>query len=193
MKRINPKLSLAIVLIIFLLLFGFASGYRLDGLSAARANAFVPKDSVLLDAVEYDWGGVYIFDSIEKPVTAISIKSHGFLWSSRSSVYYYHHNDPIKTIGGASLSHGREETTVISILVDDPKVSYLEVGPTGNRVKKEASSRNPMTFAWNESVQFDRLYPKAFDKDGKLLYEYRYLQTNFTRSEDLRWYPTTQE
>ncbi|UVI29240.1 hypothetical protein [Paenibacillus spongiae] len=143
----------------------------------------------MLDEVKYSWGGVYIFNSSEKPVTAISIKSLGFLWLSRMSVYHYHRDDPIKTIGGVSLNNPSEKTTVISILVDDPEVSYLEAGPEGNRVKKEASIGDPMTFTWDEAVQLDRLYPKAFDKNGKLLYEYRYPITNNIRHENLRWYP----
>ncbi len=97
------------------------SGCRLDGLSAARANAFVPADSILLDEVEFDWGETYIFDSVEKPITAISIKSYGFLWRSRSSVYHYHRDDAIRTMGGASLDQGRKKATVICIQVEDSK------------------------------------------------------------------------
>lgn len=190
MKKIKLNMLIAAAVIIVLLFVGYMNGYRLNGLSAARANAFVPKDSVLVDEVKYSWGGVYIFNAPEKPVTAISMKSLGFLWTSRMSVYHYHRDDPIQTIGGASLNNPREKSTVISILVDDPEVSYLEVGPEDNRIKKESIIGDPMTFAWDEAVQLDRLYPKAFDVNGKLLYEYRYPITNFIRQEDLKWYPS---
>jgi hypothetical protein len=192
MKKIKRNMLITVVVIIFLLFVGYMSGYRFDGLSAAKANAFVPKDSILLDEVKYGWGSVYIFNSSEKPVTAISIKTLGFLWSSRMSSYHYHREDPVQTIGGVSLNNPREKSTVISILVKDPEVSYLEVGPEGNRVTKESRIGEPITFAWDEAVQLDRLYPKAFDKNGNLLYEYRYAISNFTRQEDLRWYPTDQ-
>lgn len=175
---------------ILLSLIGYISGYRLDGLSAAKANTFVPKDSVLLDVVDYSWGAVYIFNSPEKPVSAISMKTLGLLWTSKTSVYHYHRDDPIKTIGGVSLGNQREKATVISILVNDPEISYLEVGPEGKRIKKEASIEDLMTFSWEETFQLDRLYPQAFNKNGELLYEYRYPTTNYIKQEDLKWYST---
>ncbi|MBJ6361742.1 hypothetical protein ACFOQM_10620 [Paenibacillus sp. GCM10012307] len=186
-----PKLSIAIYMMVILSFVAYMLGYRLDGLSAARANAFVPKNSVLLDEVKFSWGGVYIFDSSEKPVTAISIKKYGLLWSSNTSVWHYNYDDPIKTIGSISLNNAREKATVISVLVNDSNISYIEAGPEGNRINKQTQSREPITLSWDEAVQVDRLSPKAFDKNGKLLYEYRYKETNFIRHEDLRWYPVT--
>lgn len=188
MKRVKPITSIVIVFII-----GYWSGYRFDGVSAARANSFVPKDAKLIDQVDYDWGGIYIFNSPEKPITAISIKNFGLLWSSRSSVYYYHNDDPIKTIGGASLANPKEKATVISVLVADPDVSYLEIGPQGSRLRKEVTTEKPITFSWNSPYQLDKLTPQAFTKNGELVYEYRYTITNHTKAEDLRWYSTKEE
>ncbi|OPA78702.1 hypothetical protein BVG16_12665 [Paenibacillus selenitireducens] len=178
-----------VVLIIFLITgIGYMNGYRFNALSAAKANSFVPKDSILIDEVDYSWGRFYIFDSPEKPVTAITLQSYRFLWSSRMSVYHYHRDDRIITIGGGTLNNPKEKATVISIIVDDPDVSYLEVGPESNRVKRGVNLGKPMTFAWDVAVQLNFLYPKAFNKNGELLYEYRYPKTNYIRQEDLRWY-----
>lgn len=178
-----------VVLIIFLIIgFGYMGGYRFDALSAARANSFVSKDSILIDEVDYSWGRFYIFDSPEKkPVTVITLKSYRYLWSSRIVINHDHRDDRIITIGGGTLNN--PDATVISIIVDDPDVSYLEVGPESNRVKREVDLGKPMTFSWDIPVQLNFLYPKAFNKSGELLYEYRYpTNTHYIRQEDLRWY-----
>lgn len=185
----RTRLKLLSVILLLVTIFGYIIGYRLDGLSAARANDFVPKDSILLDQVDYNWGSVYMFDSKEKPITAISFKKYGLLWVSRLSVYYFHSEDPIKTIGGASFGNEREKATVISILVKDPAVSYLEVGPEMDRETKEVVLGKPITFSWNKAIQWNDLDPKAFSKENELLYEYRYAKSNFISIEDLKWYP----
>ncbi|WP_134701105.1 hypothetical protein [Ammoniphilus sp. YIM 78166] len=188
------KIVIAIVIIFLISILLYLSGYRLDGLSAARANSFISKDSVLLDEVEYSWGKVFIFNSPEKPVTAISSKSFGFLWVSRMSVYYYPNKDLIKTIGGVSyVSDQNKATTVISVWSSDPKISYIEIGPEGNRIRKEAILNSPITFSWDKSFQWNDLKPQAFNKDGKVIYEYRYAKSNFIKHEDLKWYPVLQD
>lgn len=183
------KIILLFILSIIVLIFTFLSGYRLDSLSAARANHFVPKDAILLDQVEYDWGSVFIFDSLEKPITAISFRKAGFLWVSRMSVYYFPNSDPVKTIGGVTLANESERTTVMSIIVDDPSITSLEIGPEAERQSKQVILGQPITFSWSDSIDWKDLNPKALDDEGKVRYEYRYAQSNFIKAEDLRWYP----
>ncbi|TXK72251.1 hypothetical protein [Paenibacillus sp. N3.4] len=186
------RLAVAASVILLITLFFYLVGYKLDALSAARANSFVPKDSVLLDEVDYPWGKVLIFDSLEKPITAISFKSFGFLWVSRTSTYYFHNDDSIETIGGVLYSDDKgRSTTVISVLLNDPQISYLEIGPEGNRLRKKAALNVPITFSWDKSFPWNDFNAKAFNEDGKILYEYRYAKTNYTRSEDLKWYPVS--
>ncbi|WP_042202228.1 hypothetical protein [Paenibacillus camerounensis] len=185
----KSKVQTLIFIIIILLFVGYLSGYRLTGLSAARANSFVPKDSVLLDTVDYSWGSIYIFDSPEKPVSAISTKTLGLMWSSRLSAYHYHSDDPVQTIGGVSYGDSGEEATVLSVLINDPEVSYIEAGPEGNRTKKEARIGEPLTFSWDEAFQLDRLSPQAFNNNGELLYEYKYPVQTIIDPSKLKWYP----
>jgi hypothetical protein len=187
------KTRLGVASIILLItLFFYLGGYKLDALSAARANSFVPKDSVLLDEVDYPWGTVFIFDSPEKPITVISFKSFGFLWVSRMSTYYFHNDDPIKTIGGVSYSDDKgRATTVISVLLNDPQISYLDIGPEGSRIRKKATLNVPITFSWNKSFPWNDFNAKAFNEDGKVLYEYRYAKSNYIRTENLKWYPVS--
>jgi hypothetical protein len=98
-------------------LFFYLGGYKLNALGAARANSFVPKDSVLLDEVDFSWGKVLILDSSEKPITAISFKSFRFLWTSGTSSYSFHNDDPIKTIGGIIYSDDKgRAATVLSVM-----------------------------------------------------------------------------
>jgi len=187
--KMKIKLTVLTLIVLFSIISIYYSGYRLDGLSAAKANKFVPQDSILLDQVDYNWGSVYIFNSEEKPVTAISFKKFGLLWVSRLSVYYFHNEDLVKTVGGVSLGNENEKATVMSVLVDDPKVAYLETGPVGDRRRKDVTIGKPISFSWNTTIQWNDLNAKAFSDEGKLLYEYRFAQTNYTRIEDLKWYP----
>ncbi|WP_193726827.1 hypothetical protein [Paenibacillus guangzhouensis] len=124
-NKIKRKLGYAsVILLLLVTLFFYLGEYKLNALSAARANSFVPKDSVLLDKVDYPWGKVFIFDSSEKPITAISFKSFGFLWVSRMSTYYFHNDDPIKTIGGITYSDDKgRAATVFSVLLNERKQS----------------------------------------------------------------------
>lgn len=188
----KTKLGIASVILLLLITLFFLDGYKLDALSAARANSFVPKDSVLLDEVDYPWGKVLIFDSTEKPITAISFKSFRFLWVSRMSTYYFHNDDPIKTIGGLIYSDDKgRAATVLSVLLNDPQISYFEVGPNGSRLRKKAELNVPITFSWDKSFPWNDFNAKAFNENGKVLYEYRYPETNYIRSEDLKWYPVS--
>lgn len=169
--------------------FIYFMGFRLDGLAAARANSFVPNDSILLDQVDYNWGSVYIFDSSEKPMTAISLKKLNFLWISNTSVYYYHNEDPIRTIGGVSLDNQKEKATIISVIVEDPEVAFLEVGPDSQREQKQVILGKPITFSWDVLISWNDLKPKAINSEGEVIYEYRYAESNVIRLEDLKWYP----
>lgn len=104
-------------------------------------------------------------------------------------MYYFPSHDPIKTIGGVSHSEGNEQATVISILLNDPQISYLEVGHVGQRVKKAAVMNKPITFAWGQSFRWNDLKPQAFDEKGNDIYEY--LPKN--KIEELKWYPVSED
>ena len=66
--------------------------------------------------------------------------------------------------------------------------------PRGERLRIEAEMGEPITFAWEDSVQLDKLKAQAFAEDGKLLYEYRYPTTitGYINLRELRWYPPDQ-
>ncbi|SDF80716.1 hypothetical protein SAMN04488542_11798 [Fontibacillus panacisegetis] len=186
MKNRLVLLVIAALLVVVCIYWG---GYRINGLSAARANSFVPKDSILLDQVDYNWGSVYIFNSNEKPITAISNKKLGFLWVSRASTFFFHNNDPVKTIGGTTIADEEEQATVFSVIVNDPEVTLLEVGPEGERQRKNVVLGEPITFSWNKTINWFDLTPNALNQEGKLLYEYRFAEPNFTKLDELKWYP----
>lgn len=184
------KKRLQFLLAVVILISGlvYFSGYRLTGLQAAKTNSFVPKDAILLDQVDYSWGSVYILDSSEKPITAISHKKLGFLWVSRASSYFFHNNDPVKTIGGMIVSDQGKEATVFSVLVNDSQVAFIEAGAEGERQRKNVVLGEPVTFSWDKPIFFHDLNPLALDQAGNILYEYRYASPTYTRSEDLKWY-----
>ncbi len=77
----------------------------------------------------------------------------------------------------------------MSIIVDDPRVTSLEIGPEAERQSKQVILGEPITFSWNKSIDWQDLNPQALDDKGRVRYEYRYAQSNFIKAEDLRWYP----
>lgn len=185
----------AITCLVLVSLSLYWGGYRTNGLNAARANSFVPKDAILVDQVNYDWGNVYIFNSKEKYVTAISNKKCGFLWLSRYSTYVFHNSDtdPVRTVGGVTVADGDERATVYTAVVTDPEVAWLEVGPEGYKQRKNVVLRETMTFSWETSLNWLELKPKALNEEGKVLYEYTFARPNYTDINELRWYPVEEE
>ena len=185
----KSKILSTLIPVLLVCSFIYFMGFRLDGLTAARANSFVPKDSILQDQVDYKWGTVYIFDSPEKPMTAISMKKLGFLWISDTSVYFLRNEDPIRTIGGVSLANVKEKATVFSVIVEDPEVAYIEAGTESHREQKQVILGEPITFSWDVPIHWNDLNPKALNGEGEVIYEYRYAKSNIIRLEDLKWYP----
>ncbi|UKS28000.1 hypothetical protein LOZ80_03385 [Paenibacillus sp. HWE-109] len=142
------RLGVATSVILLIALFFYLAGYKLDAVSAARANSFLPMG------------------------------------------YYFNNDDSIKTIGGVLYSDDKGRVaTVISVLLSDQKISFLEIGPDGNRIRKKAELNTPITFSWDKSFPWNDFNAKALNEDGKVLYEYRYAKSNYIRHEDLKWYP----
>ncbi|OEF96138.1 hypothetical protein [Desulfuribacillus alkaliarsenatis] len=173
--------------ILLIILFSNAFTVRLDGLSAALANPLVPNDSTLVDQVDYSWCSLYILETDKGPITAISNKVIGILWKSTTSISYYSHDDPVKTLGGANWSSRGREATVFSVQVEDDNVSYIEVGSLDSRKRKEAVIGEPITFSWDKEIPFNELDAKALNDKGEILYEYRNSKIHHS-SENIRWY-----
>ena len=194
-KNVDQTRKIAIIstfLIAIIFLIIYMSGYRLNGLSAARANHFIPKDSVLIDQVKMDWGDVYMFNTPDKPVTAVSIKHGKILWRSNLSTFYYKTSDPVQTIGGILLNNPNEKATVFTVLVKDRNVKFIEIGSKLNKIRKKVIIDTPITFSWPISMDWNDLQPRAYGDEG-ILYEYRYKEKNITKPEDLKWYSTLAE
>ena len=186
-ERMKKSLRFAgsIFIIVFLLYLG---GYRFDSMDAVKANSQIPKGAQLLDQVNFKWGNIYIFDTEDKPMTVISLKKLGWFWVSNTSVFHYRNQDPVRTIGGATFADKNNSASVISIIVYDPDVAYIEAGPENDRLRQEVTLEMPLTFWWEYSIKWSDLAPKAYDSEGNVLYEYRYPETNHTNQEDLKWY-----
>lgn len=140
--------------------------------------------------VNFGWGEVYLFNTPKGPRSVLAIKS-GFLWRAPTAVHFDQTlSDKINTVGWMSYGDSKHQATVFAVETSDPNVAFVEVGPSGEQLKKEVKVGTPVIFSWNKLIQSGELKPIAFLKDGTPLYEYRYPKnTNVISSDDLKWYP----
>lgn len=178
--------GILVLTLIFLIVYG--CGYRLNSLSAAKANSLIGKDITLIDEAKFNWGNILILKTQEKAITAVCYKEYGILWRSNFSTHCYNHNDSIQTIGGINFVDDKgRQATVYTIIVNDPNVKYIEIGSDENLQRKEVVLNKPITFSWPFQMNVSSI-PMAYGNNSELLYEYRYKEPNYTNPEDLRWY-----
>lgn len=178
-KYLNSALIiLAIILIVYL------SGCRLSGIQAAKAHFDVGKDAILFEQVDYKWGTVYLFKTGAGPRTVISEKKL-FLWSAKTAFHMDNEKGLVKTVGWGNS----EKCTVYAVESRDGNLSYIEMGPTSDRIRLYAIDSNPMVFHWDKPIRWNDLNGIAYSKNGKILYEFRYPRnTNSINPSDIRWF-----
>lgn len=188
--------KLAISILIGIILIFFISGYKLTSFSAAKANAFLPKDAELVE--EYNTGSsvIFLFKSEEEKLyqTVLSEKS-GVLFRSSSSTSIPYSSDELQTVGGISFTTEKDAATLLSVVSNDEKVAYIEAGVEPHIERKEIhkGERISFLFPFNEQVNF--LKPTAFDKAGIALYYYG-LPKNVNQvniPKDLKWHKIVNE
>ncbi|AFQ44346.1 hypothetical protein [Desulfosporosinus meridiei] len=168
--------------------FLYSSGYRFSSLGAAKAHFNAEKSVTDFGEVNFQWGKVYLFRTSKGPRTVLAIKE-GFLWRAPVTVHFPQNSDNIKTVGWMSYT-GKDPATVFAVETSDPTISYIEVGPTTERIKKEITVNSPVIFSWDKPVDFNTFNPVALSKEGNVLFEYRYPKNTTTiSSDDLKWYP----
>lgn len=188
-KRI--ALIAVVLLIAFGIWFTYSSGYRLSSSEAAMAHFDVGKSATEFGEVNLQWGKVYLFNTSKGPRTVLATKE-GFLWQAPVTVYFSQSPDNVKTVGWMSYNGKQGHAMVFAVETSDPAVSYIQVGPATDRIKKEITVKEPVVFSWNKEIDINNLNPLALSKDGKVLYEYRYPKDTTTiTSEDLKWYPVS--
>ena len=183
--------ELLLLLILLITAFLYISGYRLSGYQAAKAHFGVGKDAELFGEVAFDWGKVFLFYTDKGPRTVLAKRNNGLLWRAPAAIRYYDHDDLIKTVGGISYFDGHEtQVTVLAVKSFDPNVAYIEAGPLPHRTKKDVQVGTPLIFHWSglAHISINKLNAVALSNEGAPLYEYRYLEGNVFRDEDLRWY-----
>lgn len=185
------KWKITISILTGIILIFFVSGYRFTSISAAKANAFLLKDAVMIE--EYNTGSsvIFLFKSDEEKLyqSLLSEKS-GLFFRSSSSTNIPYSSDELQTVGGFSFTTEKDAATLLSVVSNDEKVAYIEAGVEPNRERKEIHKGERISFLFLFSEQIDFLNPTAFDKEGKALYYYG-LPKNVNHvniPEDLKWY-----
>lgn len=194
-RRIVKKWGFVLPLIIIIIFIFLISGYRFTALSAAKGNAFLSNDEVLM--AQYDTGSSFIFlfkNDEEKIYQTVLSEKSGLLYRSSVSTDFPYSSDIIQTVGGMSFTTINDAATLLSVISYDEEVAYIEAGIGPELEKKKINKGERIYFLFPFSEQIDFLHPTAFDKDGKKLYYYGYPKdTNVLSNEDLKWHKISEQ
>ncbi|MGF9979664.1 hypothetical protein [Viridibacillus arvi] len=185
------KWKLAISILIGIILIFFISGYKFTSLSAAKANAFLPKDAEMIE--EYNTGSsvVFLFKSDgEKLYQTVLSEKFGVLFQRSLSTSIPYSSDELQTVGGISFTTEKDAATILSVVSNDEKVAYIEAGVEPNIERKDIHKGERISFLFPFSEQIDFLNPTAFDKAGKALYYYGPPKNvnHVNIPEDIKWH-----
>lgn len=187
-KKLASGTVVIVLIMVIVIWFLYSRGYRFTAFDASKANPDVGKQAELLGSIDYDWAKVYFFDTTKEHRTVLVIKE-GLLWKAPTTVYINHNSDVVKTVGWMSFNDTKGQVMAIAVVTSDPNVSYVEIGSSTEKIRKEAKVGVPMLFSWKKVIEFNDLKPTAYSKDGKPLYEDRFPKnTNTVSTDDIRWY-----
>lgn len=192
-KKVASGAVVLVLITTILIWLLYSGGYRFTALDASKANPAVGKQAELLGSIDYDWATVYFFDTPKDHRTVLAIKEGSF-WKAPTTVYIDNNSDVVKTVGWISLNETKGQVMAMAVVATDPNISYVEIGPATEKIRKEVKCGVPMLFSWKKVIEFNDLKPTAYSKDGKPLYEYRFPKnTNTVSTDDLRWYSVNGE
>ncbi|WP_409250749.1 hypothetical protein V1502_11285 [Bacillus sp. SCS-153A] len=113
----------------------------------------------------------------------------GWLYKSYTSTYVSFNSDPLRLVGGMSVTTENNALTYMSFLSMDDNVSYIEAGIEPDVRRKEISKGERSAFLFPFSELIENLNPVAYDKDGNKLYYFGYPKdTNSISMEDFKWH-----
>lgn len=129
-NKFNRKVLFVSTLLVAILFIMYIAGFRLSLEAAAKAHAFLEKDSLLVHTEETSLGKVYVYAQDDYFLTIMPEKKF-LLWKAPTSVTtkgINDKNDLIRTIGSLNATTDKGSVTVMVINVKDDNVRYIEAG-----------------------------------------------------------------
>lgn len=189
------KVIIVSVLIVLAILCLGISGIRLTPLQASMANGFVEKDAELLKEIKVGENYLHIYYNPKEKLYRTTYTEHvGIFYSSKSSTYYYpHEEDMVRTLGGSTVQTKEGNEYVQYIVTKDPQITEIAViDLDGNYIV-----RQPVKSGESAIIQYK--YPAgmnasnykiaALNEDLDVIYYYGYeLNNNQTRDDEYKWH-----
>ncbi|GKU30524.1 hypothetical protein CFB3_26310 [Clostridium folliculivorans] len=202
-NKYNPKpftINILIVSVVSILggliILGlWSSGLRVTPLQASRANKLIEADGKFFKEIKVDDKFLHIYYNPKEKLYRTTLTNHvGFLYTSKSSTYYYpHEEDKVVTLGGSDIQTEDGHESVLYIANKDPEVTEFAVlDSDGNYVSRQpAKSEEPIIVQYKYPNGENVLNYKilALNKDLDAVYYYGYpTNSNNISINDYRWY-----
>jgi hypothetical protein len=170
-------------------------GGRLTPFQTSKSNKLIEANGKLLKEIEVDNNFLHIYYNPKENLYRTTItKPFGFLYKSKSSTYYYpHEEDMVVTLGGNNIQTKEGYKSVLYIQNKDPQVTEFAVlDSDGNYVARQPAKSG-------ESVIIQYQYPSsgnesnynilALNKDLDAVYYYGYPRNSKQISiNDYKWH-----
>jgi len=190
-NKSNRKVLFVTTLLVVILLIMYMAGFRLSPEAAAKAHAFLEKDSLLVHTEETSLGKVYVYVQDDYYLTIMPEKKF-LLWRAPASVTtkgINDKNDLIRTIGSLSVTTDKGAVTVMVINVKDDNVKYIEAGIELQRERQEVKKDKNVVFVWDKPYLYHQVNPIALSGTGEILYKYQIPMNNASIDQkELRWH-----
>lgn len=176
--------------------YAYVQGLRLDAQQAAGTNRYVDEQSILLGEVEIGSYKAFFYENDDKYRTVLTEKAFGMWKRGSGSSWANKTDDKVKMVGWISMSNVESGKGITGIPVQsfDRQVAYLEMGPEGRRITKDAPYGETVIFAWDRAIRWNDLNGIAYSGEGKPLYRLGYDMANTPiRTDELRWLPVSPE
>lgn len=173
-----------------IVLFMTVNGYRFTPESAAESSGGLTKDFERIDTHEIGSDTVVLYKSdAKKEYRTVLAEKSGWLYKSYTSSYVPYNSDPLRLVGGISVTTENNALTYMNILSMDEDVSYIEAGIEPYVRRQEISKGERISFLFPFSEQLENLNPVAYDHNGKKLYYFGYPKdTNQFSDEEFKWH-----
>ncbi|MFO1446047.1 hypothetical protein KDN24_23155 [Bacillus sp. Bva_UNVM-123] len=186
MKKLRSIIPLLFVIIFIL----FISGYRFTAISAANNHSFLTKDDELVDKFDTGKSQIFLYKNEKEGIyRTVLTERTVFLYYSSFSTFIPMTTNPVRTIGGMSVTSKNDEFSLLVVESYDDEVAYIEAGKEDNQVRKSIKEGERIHFLFPFSMQIDFLNAVATNEEGETLYYFGYPEgaTHNYLNEDLIW------
>ncbi|GFZ33230.1 hypothetical protein CSC2_37560 [Clostridium zeae] len=194
------RVSIVSILVGLVILGLWSSGLRFTPLQASKANSFIEVDSKFLKEIKIDNNFLHIYYNPKEKLYRTTFTKHvGFLFESKSSTYYYpHEEDMVATLGGSNIETKEGYESVLYIASKDPQVTEFEVlDSDGNYISRQpANSGDSVTiqYKYPSSENTANYKVLALNKDLDVVYYYGYpINSNKMSIDDYKWHEMKNE